>query len=117
MFTEFLAHLDEYPKEDIYTDESKTGQHLGFTAVFQSHIYSGRLPDNTSIFTGKMDVVRTALTKIIIIIIIIMISILFAISASSFDEPKFTSAREKRKEKENSKQKHQKFTMHNLPEQ
>ena len=43
--------------------------------------------------------------------------ILFAMSAYSFDEPKFTSAREKRKEKENNKQKHQKFTMHNLPEQ
>ena len=36
-------------------------------------------------------------------------------SAYSFDKPKFTSAREK--EKENNKQKHQKFAMHNLPEQ
>ena len=38
-------------------------------------------------------------------------------SAYSFGELKFTSAREKQKEKENNKQKHQKFTMHNLPEQ
>ena len=38
-------------------------------------------------------------------------------SVYSFDEPKFISAREKRKEKENNKQKHQKFIMHNLPEQ
>ena len=43
--------------------------------------------------------------------------ILFAMSADSFDELKFTSAREKRKEKENNKQKHQKFTMQNPPEQ
>ena len=43
--------------------------------------------------------------------------ILFTMSAYSFDEPKFTSAREKRKEKENNKQKHQKLTMYNLPEQ
>ena len=43
--------------------------------------------------------------------------ILFAMSTYSFDEPKFTSALEKQKEKENNKQKHQKFTMHNLPEQ
>ena len=35
--------------------------------------------------------------------------ILFAMSAYSFDKPKFTSAREKRKEKENNKQKHQKI--------
>ena len=35
--------------------------------------------------------------------------ILFAMSAYSFDEPKFTSAREKRKEKENNKQKHPKI--------
>ena len=52
-----------------------------------------------------------------VIIINNKIWILFAMSAYSFDEPKFTSAREKRKEKENNKQKHQKFTMHNLPEQ
>ena len=32
-------------------------------------------------------------------------------STYSFDEPKFTSAREKRKAKENNKQKHQNFTM------
>ena len=38
-------------------------------------------------------------------------------SAYSFDKPKFTSTQEKQKEKENNKQKHQKFTMHNLPEQ
>ena len=38
-------------------------------------------------------------------------------SAYSFDEPKFKSAQEKRKEKENNKQKHQKFSMHNPPEQ
>ena len=43
--------------------------------------------------------------------------ILFAMSAYSFDEPKFTSAQENRKEKENNKQEHQKFAMHNLPEQ
>ena len=42
--------------------------------------------------------------------------ILFAMSAYSFDELKFTSTWEKWKEKEN-KQKHQKFTMHNPPEQ
>ena len=38
-------------------------------------------------------------------------------AAYSFDEPEFTIAREKRKEKENNKQRHQKFTTHNLPEQ
>ena len=32
---------------------------------------------------------------------------MFAMSAYSFDEPKFTSAQEKWKEKENNKQKHQ----------
>ena len=42
--------------------------------------------------------------------------ILFAMSAYSFDELKFTSTREKRKEKENNKQKHQKFAIPNLPE-
>ena len=43
--------------------------------------------------------------------------ILFAMSAYSFDKLKFTSAREKWKEKENDTQKHQKFTMHKPPEQ
>ena len=36
---------------------------------------------------------------------------------SKNDEPKFTSAREKRKEKENNTQNHQKFAMHNFREQ
>ena len=43
--------------------------------------------------------------------------ILCVMSVYSFDKPKFTSARGKRKERENNKQKHQKFTMHNLREQ
>ena len=38
-------------------------------------------------------------------------------SVYPFDEPKFTRTREKRKEKENNKQRQQKFTMHNPPEQ
>ena len=38
--------------------------------------------------------------------------ILIAMSAYSIDEPKFTSTREKREEKENNKQKYQKFTIY-----
>ena len=65
MRTEFLAHSEAHPTVHIYTDGSKSSQHVGIAAVFPNSSSSRRLPGEASIFTAEMYAVKLALTKIL----------------------------------------------------
>ena len=49
---DFLAHLELHRTEHIYTDGSKSGQHVGFGAVMAATTISGSLTKEASIFTA-----------------------------------------------------------------
>ena len=63
--TEFLSHLEEHPLELIYTEGSKTDQHVGFAAVFKGSAYIVRLPGKASLPTAELYAIRTAMIKIL----------------------------------------------------
>ena len=65
MRSEFLAHLGEHTTEHVYTDGSKSNQHVGFAARFKDTISSGRLPGDASIFTAEMHAIKITLSNIL----------------------------------------------------
>ena len=62
---DFLAHLESHRTEHIYTDGSKTGQHVGFGAVLAATIISGRLTQEASIFTAELYAIRATVQRIL----------------------------------------------------
>ena len=62
---DFLAHLESHRTEHIYTDGSKTGQHVGFGAVLAATVLSGRLTQEASIFTAELSAIRATVQRIL----------------------------------------------------
>ena len=61
----FLAHLERHPTKHIFTDGSKTSQHVGFAAVLPSTTRSGRLTEEASIFTAELYAIKIAVEEIL----------------------------------------------------
>ena len=61
----FLAHLEHHQTVHIFTDGSKTSQHVGFAAVFPNTVASGRLTDKSSIFTAELYAIKAAVEGVL----------------------------------------------------
>lgn len=61
----FLAHLESHNSKHIFTDGSKTSQHVGYAAVLPNSTKSGSLPVEASIFTAELYAIKTAIEEIL----------------------------------------------------
>ena len=61
----FLAHLENHPSEHIFTDGSRSNQHVGYAAVLPNTAASGRLPAEASIFTAELYAIKVAVEEVL----------------------------------------------------
>ena len=62
---DFLSHLEEHPTFHIYTDGSKTDQHVGYAAITDNSVSKGSLPKEASIFTAELYAIKTAVNDVL----------------------------------------------------
>ena len=66
MKADFLGHLGKHQTTHIYTDGSKTAQHVGYAAVAGNHVTCGSLPKEASIFTAELYAIKAAINELVL---------------------------------------------------